>query len=53
MEYLSKVASNVKSQVSQALQKYAAVQAKAREDFQVSSFWVQIWPVPFNQRDIT
>ena len=44
---------NVARQVPQSLQKYAAVQAEAREDFQVSSFWIQTMAeVPFNQRDM-
>ncbi len=44
---------NIKEQVKQSLQKYVAVQAEAREDFQVSSYWVQTMAeVPFNQRDM-
>lgn len=44
---------NIKDQVTQSLQKYVAVQAEAREDFQVSSFWLQTMAeVPFNQRDM-
>jgi len=36
-----------------ALQKYAAIQSEAREDFKVSSFWVQpMSAVAFNQRDM-
>jgi len=44
---------NIREQVKQSLQKYVAVQAEAREDFQVSSYWVQTMAeVPFNQRDM-
>ncbi len=44
---------NIKALVPQALAKYAEVQAEAREDFQVSSFWVQsMEEIPFNQRDL-
>ena len=43
----------VMNQVPQTLKKYAAIQAEAREDFQVSEFWVQTMSeVAFNQRDM-
>ena len=51
--FIQSKASNLKSEVPRILQKYASVQAEAREDFQVSSFWVQTMAeVPFNQRDM-
>lgn len=39
--------------IPSALEKYAALQSEVREDFKVSSFWVQSMDeVAFNQRDV-
>lgn len=44
---------DVKQKVVQSLQKYAQVQSDVRQDFQVSSFFVQSMDeIPFNQRDM-
>ena len=44
---------SIKEKVPSFLQKYAAMQSEAREDFQVASFWVHsMAEVPFNQRDM-
>jgi len=44
---------NIKEIVPQSIQKYAAIQAETREDFQVSKFWLQsMSEVPFNARDM-
>mgnify|MGYP001146319769 CR=1 FL=1 len=44
---------DVKQKVVQSLQKYAQVQSDVRQDFQISSFFVQSMDeIPFNQRDM-
>lgn len=43
----------IQEKVPQFLQKYAAIQSEAREDFKVSSFWLQTMEeIPFNSRDM-